>query len=451
MSPLELFSDELEKLVERAAPQRGGRSSTAAATAPGWPSPPMASCSPTRTWCRAPRACRCASTTARGSRARWSAATRPPIWRWCAPAGRTRRCLPLATAAQVKVGQVVLALGHPFGFERSVSLGVVSALERRLPGRDGATLDGLIQTDAAINPGNSGGPLLNVRGQVVGINTAMLPFAQGIGFAVPSSTATWVSALLLRHGEVRRRFLGIAAKNETLCVPSWRLRLGQPRGGAGGGDRPRHTRVGRRPRVERRAAAAQRRPAWATVDDLQRLLALDAATMVELTVWKRDAVVQRQVGPRRRRPEGGGHSSLRGVTAGSVPDCVPAGGRGLEVLGGHVDDVPRALLAPVHRAIRRSRPASAWILRVLGVRGDADAGADAQAEALAREEAVPLDRSANALGHLERAARVGAAQQDHVLVAAPAAHDVVVAHAVLEHPGHLHQQLASPPGGRGCR
>lgn len=97
--------------------------------------------------------------------------------------------LPLAGVGQVNVGQVVLTLGHPYELERSVSLGVVSAIERQLPtGRDGPVLDGLIQTDAAINPVNSGGPLLNVRGLVAGINTAMMPWAQGIGFAVPSST-----------------------------------------------------------------------------------------------------------------------------------------------------------------------------------------------------------------------------------------------------------------------
>lgn len=123
--------------------------------------------------------------------------------------------LPLSEPGEVRVGQLVVALGHPFGLERSVSLGVVSALERRLSGR-GVVLDELIQTDAAINPGNSGGPLVSARGEVVGINTAMLPFAQGIGFAVPASTAAWVAALLLRHGEVRRRRLGIAARGGAL-------------------------------------------------------------------------------------------------------------------------------------------------------------------------------------------------------------------------------------------
>jgi serine protease Do len=203
--------------------------------------------------------------------------------------------LSLATAQQVRVGQVVLALGHPFGFERSVSLGVVSALERRLPGRDGASLDGLIQTDAAINPGNSGGPLLNVRGQVVGINTAMLPFAQGIGFAVPSSTASWVSGLLLRHGEVRRRFLGIAARNETLSS-ELASRVGQNRG-------VRIVDIGRGTPASAGGLESNdvllqlNGSSVANVDDLQRLLAIDSAAVIELTVWKRDSVVQRTVRP----------------------------------------------------------------------------------------------------------------------------------------------------------
>ena len=207
--------------------------------------------------------------------------------------------LTLASLSQVKVGQVVLALGHPFGFERSVSLGVVSALERRLPGRDGATLDGLIQTDAAINPGNSGGPLLNVRGQVVGINTAMLPFAQGIGFAVPSSTASWVSSLLLRHGEVRRRFLGIAAKNEHLKT-ELATKVGQGKG-------VRVMEITRGSPASEGGVEANdlvlglNGSAVENVDDLQRLLALDAASVVELKVWKLETLVRRQVRPTTRR------------------------------------------------------------------------------------------------------------------------------------------------------
>jgi S1-C subfamily serine protease len=117
---------------------------------------------------------------------------------------------------RLRVGELVLAIGNPLGFERSVSVGVVSALHRNLGGPRGAVLEGLVQTDAAVNPGNSGGPLLDARGAVVGIATAMLPWASGIGFAVPAHTAGWVASTLIREGEVRRPFLGVAARGEDL-------------------------------------------------------------------------------------------------------------------------------------------------------------------------------------------------------------------------------------------
>jgi len=123
--------------------------------------------------------------------------------------------LPLSER-RLRTGELVLAIGNPLGFERSVTVGVVSALHRTLPVPRGGALDGLIQTDASINPGNSGGPLLDASGRLVGINTAMLPWARGIGFAVPAHTAAWVAAVLLRDGEVRRPFLGIAARGEDL-------------------------------------------------------------------------------------------------------------------------------------------------------------------------------------------------------------------------------------------
>lgn len=201
----------------------------------------------------------------------------------------------LAGAQQVRVGQVVLALGHPYGFERSASLGVVSALERRLPGRDGAALDGLIQTDAAVNPGNSGGPLLNVRGQVVGLNTAMLPFAQGLGFAVPSFTASWVAALLLRRGAVRRRTLGVAARNEVF-TPELAATVGQPRG-------VRLVDVGARSPAFAAGLAAEdlvlevNAAPMTTIDELQRALAFEESPTVDLTVWRRSRREHRTVAP----------------------------------------------------------------------------------------------------------------------------------------------------------
>ena len=115
----------------------------------------------------------------------------------------------------VEVGQIVVAIGNPFQFDRSVSLGVVSALDRSLPGEDGP-MEGLVQTDAAVNPGNSGGPLLDVHGAVVGITTAMLPYAQGMGFAVPADTVEWVTAVLIEDGIVVRPILGIQASSEAL-------------------------------------------------------------------------------------------------------------------------------------------------------------------------------------------------------------------------------------------
>jgi serine protease Do len=134
--------------------------------------------------------------------------------------------LPLATRAPA-VGQVVIAMGNPLRLAGSVSLGVISALDRSLP-TQGVLLEGLLQTDAAINPGNSGGPLVDAWGEVVGINTAIIPWAQGIGFAIPAQTAAWVAALLIQHGEVRRRYLGIAARGEALD-PALAQQAGQPK------------------------------------------------------------------------------------------------------------------------------------------------------------------------------------------------------------------------------
>jgi S1-C subfamily serine protease len=130
---------------------------------------------------------------------------------------------------RLSVGEMVLAIGNPLGFERSVTLGVVSALHRNLPTPQGGMLEGLVQTDASINPGNSGGPLLDARGEVVGVTTAMLPWARGIGFAIPAHTASWVASVLIREGEVRRPFLGIAARGEDL-EPAVAAEAGHRRG-----------------------------------------------------------------------------------------------------------------------------------------------------------------------------------------------------------------------------
>ncbi|MDQ3913348.1 MAG: trypsin-like peptidase domain-containing protein [Actinomycetota bacterium] len=117
---------------------------------------------------------------------------------------------PLGESQNLVVGQLVVAIGSPLGFQRTVTTGVVSALGRSLRGQDGRLIENVIQTDAAINPGNSGGPLADATGKVVGINTAIIGGAQGIGFAVPVSAAfRRVVFALVTEGRVRRAFLGV--------------------------------------------------------------------------------------------------------------------------------------------------------------------------------------------------------------------------------------------------
>lgn len=115
----------------------------------------------------------------------------------------------LSDSPSLRVGQLVIAMGNPFGFQSTVSTGVVSALGRALRSQDGRLIENIIQHTAPLNPGNSGGPLLDSRGHVIGINTAIIAMAQGIGFAIPSSTAKWVVPQLLAQGRVRRSYLGV--------------------------------------------------------------------------------------------------------------------------------------------------------------------------------------------------------------------------------------------------
>jgi S1-C subfamily serine protease len=118
----------------------------------------------------------------------------------------------LGDSDALRVGQLVIAMGSPLGLQSTVSTGVVSALGRSMRARDGRLIENIIQHAAPINPGNSGGPLVDSRGLVVGINTAIIAMAQGLGFAIPSKTAEWVLQEILAHGQVRRRQLGIVAQ-----------------------------------------------------------------------------------------------------------------------------------------------------------------------------------------------------------------------------------------------
>ena len=209
----------------------------------------------------------------------------------------------LGDSRALRPGQLVIAIGNPYGFQCSVTAGVVSAVGRALRSRTGRLMDNVIQTDAALNPGNSGGPLVSSRGEVVGVNTAVILPAQGLCFAIPIHTARFVVGRLIKDGRIRRGFLGLGgqtvplprhlARRHALASPSGVLVVSVERSGpaaaAGIGEGDVIVGLGDQP--------------VATIDDLQRLLTDGPiGTRTPLLVIRRGEKTALEVVPRESRP-----------------------------------------------------------------------------------------------------------------------------------------------------
>jgi S1-C subfamily serine protease len=196
-------------------------------------------------------------------------------------------CATLGDSSALRPGQLVIAIGNPLGFQATVTAGVVSALGRTMRSESGRLIEGVVQTDAALNPGNSGGPLVSSRGDVVGVNTAIIAGAQGICFAIPSRTAEFVASRLIRDGRVRRAYIGVAGQTIRLTRrQADRYHLAAP-GAVLVTSVEERSPAGRAGLLPRDLIVSVRGVPVTTVDDLHRRLTEDAiGVAVEIVLFR---------------------------------------------------------------------------------------------------------------------------------------------------------------------
>src|SRR5271167_4336309 len=189
--------------------------------------------------------------------------------------GSNLAAVSLGDSQAIRVGQLAIAIGNPYGFQCTVTAGVVSALGRSHRAGSCRLIDNVIQTDAALNPGNSGGPLVNSRGEVIGVNTAIILPAQGICFAIASNTAEFVAAWLMKEGRIRRSWIGVAGQNVPIHARVVRFhRLGVDHGAMVVGLEP-GSPAGRAALREGDIIVAFNKEPVSGIDDLQRYLTID--------------------------------------------------------------------------------------------------------------------------------------------------------------------------------